>query len=483
MTRRPQIAVVAAAGILLPAICYARPDPLILTDPPNDAVTRRTDPVVPGGIIDARTGRPDLIQLAIGGWRPSTVNPATDPYTGAYVHSDSAEIFRLDVTFKGLLNPPGRLFNGPFNPFQFGYTPLLGFIEFDIDNDKDTGGELDGTATNRLLANVARFGARPQDSIGQRIATSAADYDFDFYSDPQFERSGEDFALVFCGCSNVTIVSQDGNNDGIFDPGETWVVRGRFFQRAAGYSDASSVFGGSAERLYDPLVNVRFQHSLSTGNTTVTLVFPLTMHGAALLTGQPEQAIDFDVSNHVSVVEAIHDLVVGASGPLFGPVWDLTNRWNGRNPNDFLDPSRWDVTALVGTSYAQPVPGAYFIWTDVGFGLPTGDVNGDGLVNGTDRAIVQSVIDSNHGPVQIDGFSQNFSLYDVTYDGFINSADVDFYGGTPCPADWDGVNGVTSSDFFAFIADFFAGNADFNRTGTTDSLDFFDFLMAFFAGC
>jgi hypothetical protein len=45
---------------------------------------------------------------------------------------------------------------------------------------------------------------------------------------------------------------------------------------------------------------------------------------------------------------------------------------------------------------------------------------------------------------------------------------------------------VTSQDFFAFVAAFFAGDADMNDDGVTDSRDFFDFLHCFFVlpgGC
>ena len=52
-----------------------------------------------------------------------------------------------------------------------------------------------------------------------------------------------------------------------------------------------------------------------------------------------------------------------------------------------------------------------------------------------------------------------------------------------CPADYDGDGTLNSDDFFAFLSDFFAGNADFNDDGLTNSADFFDFLSAFFAGC
>jgi hypothetical protein len=52
-----------------------------------------------------------------------------------------------------------------------------------------------------------------------------------------------------------------------------------------------------------------------------------------------------------------------------------------------------------------------------------------------------------------------------------------------CVADWDGSGVVNSQDFFAFLADFFAQDADVNADAVTDSADFFAFLAAFFAGC
>ncbi len=55
-----------------------------------------------------------------------------------------------------------------------------------------------------------------------------------------------------------------------------------------------------------------------------------------------------------------------------------------------------------------------------------------------------------------------------------------------CPCDWDGNVAMSSMDFFDFLKDFFAGDADFNFNGVTNSQDYFDFLGCFFAppsGC
>jgi hypothetical protein len=54
-----------------------------------------------------------------------------------------------------------------------------------------------------------------------------------------------------------------------------------------------------------------------------------------------------------------------------------------------------------------------------------------------------------------------------------------------CPADFTYDGAVDSRDFFAFLAEFFAGEegADINHSGAPDSQDFFDFLTAFFEGC
>jgi hypothetical protein len=66
------------------------------------------------------------------------------------------------------------------------------------------------------------------------------------------------------------------------------------------------------------------------------------------------------------------------------------------------------------------------------------------------------------------------------------SLDVAIAAPPACACDWDVSGGVSSQDFFTFITDFFAGNADFNDSGATNSQDLFDFLGCFFSrpeGC
>ncbi len=54
-----------------------------------------------------------------------------------------------------------------------------------------------------------------------------------------------------------------------------------------------------------------------------------------------------------------------------------------------------------------------------------------------------------------------------------------------CPADFNGVGGLSVQDVFDFLAAYFDGSptADFNASGTVTVQDIFDFLAAYFAGC
>jgi hypothetical protein len=467
------------------SLCTAQPTVRIWNDPVGDAVIRRTDLGNSGELLP-ETVLPDLVQVRLSGWHPT--DPSSDPYAGVVVPGNGADIFRLDVVFHGMFNPPGPLGLGgqPYDPFRFGPSPIYGFLEFDIDNCNDTGGELGGAATLRYLANAARFGGLPTGATSGRAARSGNDFDFDFYTDPQFERSGEDFALALCGCFPVSLISVDTH---------TWIVQSRYFQRAGGYRDASGVIGGSADHLYDPMVKLRFQQDPDPGTntTTITLVYPLTMHGAALLLGlQTDPPIDHIIDiggNPSSVVEALSDIIEGASENLEGPVWDLTHLWVNRNAADYLDPTAWNATAIFGTAYATPQANALYVWTDVGFSQTVGDVTGDGLADSADRNALIAYINAHDGDdgvidnsVSIPNFGANFSLYDINYDGVVDSHDLMIYP-PACASDWNNDGDVNSTDFFLFLFDFFNGNADFNHDGVVDSFDFFGFLNAFFHGC
>jgi hypothetical protein len=462
------------------AICTGQPIIRVFNDPVGDAVIRRTDNGN-SGALRPETILPDLTQLTLSGWSPA--DAFHDPYTGTVIPGNQADLLRLDVVFHGMFNPPGPLGLGgqPYNPFQFGNSPIYGFVELDVDNCKDTGGELGGAATLRYLANAARFGGLPSGAINTRAARSSADFDFDFYTDPQYERSGADYALVLCGCYPVSLISADNH---------TWVVQSRYFQRAGGYAGASGVSGGSAPFLYDPIVNLRFQQNPGNNTTTITLVYPLTMHGYALLAGLTvDPVIDYSVDNANSVVEALSDIIEGANGNLQGEAWDLTHLWANRDAADYLDPTQWGATAIFGTAYTEQQDGALYVWTDIGFSQTMGDFNGDGDADSSDRAAIVAYIAAHDGDdgvtdgaVQIPGFASNFNLYDLNYDGVIDNCDLLLYPAV-CAPDWNNDGEVNSTDFFQFLFDFFAGHGDFNHDGRVDSFDFFGFLNSFFHGC
>lgn len=482
---------IAAAGVLALTGAARSQNVVQWTDPSGDAVVRRTDtgnngPLNPSGVL------PDLVRVTLCGWQP--INAAADPYAGSCIAPAGAHLFRLQVVFKGLVNPPGTLGIGGqgFDPFRFGPSPVLGFLELDVDNDRDTGGELDPGARLRYLANVARFGRRPTGSIGERVAVSAKDYDPNFATSPQYERSGADFALVLCGCWNITIVSEGGNGNGQFDPGETWIVRGRFLQRSGGYQCASTAFGGSAPGLYDPWANLRFSHDPGTGETTLTMVAALTMTGASQLTGQPQQPINYSVFDHTSIVEGLQDVIDHANN-LTGPCFTLAERWRGRDPFNFLKVDDWRVRGLFGTSYSSQEDSLY-VWTDTGMNETPGDLDSDGIAGPLDRALVQQTIllldggpdDGDgvvNGSVQIVNFGINFNLHDVNGDGLINATDLGFYG--TCRPDCNGDGILNVADVGCFQTRFSQGHpyADFNGDGVVNLADVGAYMSAFGLGC
>jgi hypothetical protein len=477
-------AVISLCGVALS-------NPTVWLDPADDAVVRRTDP---GNNDPITTGNiPDLLLVSLVPWEP--YDPVTDPYTGQQVDPANSHMFKLDIVFKGLMNPPGPVDPAGFNhnPLEFGPNPIYGHINIDVDGD-DTGGVLDNAAYFvRYLANSARFGSLPGNPINARAAITGDDVDYDYDTPPQTERNGVDFTISMCGCSTLQIVEEGGDGDGIFDEGETWIISGRTFMREFGYKEACDSYFGSDDGLYDPFTETRFSHSTVTDMTTLTLVFPLDMTGAAMLTGEPEQPIDLDVSNHVSIVEALDDVIYGAGKVgLPYPVRDIIDGWRNRDPFDYLDVTQWNVTFLVGTAYTSPDVMAVFAWTDIGFDNAYGDVDGDGTVDSVDETIVVNTIYADdggpddedgevNGSVDLINFGPYFSLYDVNGDGYIDIGDEAVYGPL---ADMDGDGTVESQDFVMFLNAFVAGDlaADINRDGVVNSKDFSRYLNEFVAG-
>jgi hypothetical protein len=470
-------------------------------DSEHDAVIRRTDSCNCGPML-AGQNLPDVSSIGIAAWQSPTAS--TDPYSGSFTSHIGAHLVRIDVVLDGLINPPGPLgLNGlPYDPFQFGNNPLYGFIDFDIDGDKDTGGDFSsGEAAVHYLANVARFGGRPYGSLGARAATGSGDLFESWSHPPQVQLSGADWTLVFCGCFEAVPVYKNNPASPTFCPGSTWIMEGRFFQRTTAYKGASTMTGGSQPGLYDPIVRVRFRHSIDDDHTTVTLVYALDQTGAAQLTGTPPQSYNTSVSDHTSIAEGVSDLIDAAQLSHTPPLdvnslaYQVTNRWRGKSILSAVDVERWRPTFIVGTAYATPTDGLY-IWTDVGFANKRGDLNGDGVVNSLDRAIVASAIEENDGAVTdadgvMDGqvtlpiFGSNFSLYDIDGDGIIGPLDLAYFGTSLCAADFDASGALSVDDIFAFLNAWFSGSlsADFDGSGGLTVQDIFDYLSAWFAGC
>lgn len=411
-------------------------------DAQDDAVFRRVDAT--GGMplpMPSGVRAPELMSVTLEGWQP--VAPAVNPYVGSGADIVNPDFVRIEVVFRGHVNPPGPLgLSGqPFQPYRFGPNPVYGFIEIDVDADINTGGELVGTAEQRYLANVARFGGMPLAPRTNRAAKSGSDMDRVFSTPPFVERSGCDWVVALCGCFAMGRTAElAGNGDTVFELGESWLLRGRLFRRAGGYQAGSAAFGGSGFGLYDPLVEARFT-SIPGANptnpliaqTVIEIVYPLTMQGAALLSGDPEEPIDADVSNHTSIVESLVDLIDGAAPTLTDPTWTLQSRWSNRVAGDYLTPSAWSFTAIVGTAYPQPGPHLY-IWSDVGFDMTTGDMDASDALDSADQDVIGVTIATyDGGPEDADGetdgaytllnHAANFQVADLDGNGVVDGFD------------------------------------------------------------
>jgi hypothetical protein len=460
------------------------------SDPSGDATIRRTD-VGNDAPLPIDFEPIDLLHVSIRGWQTPT--PTSDPYNGTIVGGD-ADLLRLQVVIDGLVVPPGPLAidGSTYNPYLFGERPLFGFIELDVDGQKNSGGELMPLANQRYLANVGRFGMSPLGSISERIIRDAGDLDSNFFTLPEFERTGGEFTLALCGCLTPTIESQDGDMDSVFDEGETWIVRSRFFERFQALAPESGMFGGSSAGLFDPFVDLQFAHSMSENTTTVTLVFPITNTGAAQLAGAPTQSMDFSVFNHTSIEEALDDLI-GAADFTSGALEELTDPWRGRDYNDYARPASWGAHALIGTAPTAAQPSSFYVWTDTGFYETLGDLNDDDLADDADALLITNAVASDDGgPSDDDGlvngeiaiidFGRSFDIRDLDGNGIISGADASLIS---CAADLlpDGILDVF--DVFAFLDLFNASDpaADFEADGVLDVFDVFAFLNLFNQGC
>jgi len=434
------------------------------SDPVGDVQVRRTDPGADGPVGSDNHRFPDIVSQEIGRWQPA--DPAGDLFDGQWIMS--GQFVRFDIVFDGLINPPGTLGFSPepFEPFRFGPNPVYGLIEFDLDGDMDTGGELN-TAQLRYLGNAARWGGIPAlPRFADRVALDRSAFDGDVRTPPFVERSGEEFHIAFLGLgSQSTGIVRSDNTDMIFNRGEKWVLKGRFFHRAHGYEPFSFSCCQNPLGSYQPIVEIQFQHDVDGDRTTVSLVYPLTNAGSAAAQGTVTvQDPDGDASNQNSVLEALDDLVFSTvfapSDDRNDPRFVLIEKWATKAAIDYLNPRNWKVTAMLGGSYTIPDASAFVVWTDMTPNVVAGDFNGNGVVGLADVTLFDEFISTNDGNLGVDAtgaddgviaiidFGPNFSVFDVNYDGFVDTDDrpvvpVNFFA----PADFDEDGDVDQIDF------------------------------------
>jgi hypothetical protein len=484
-----------AVGVWLAACALAVPSaalgqPRVWHDPAGDAVARPTDPA---GQINPASTLPDVVLVILTGWEPD--DPAVDPYRGRVVPSKDADMFRLDIVFNGLVNPPGPLDIGGigYDPYRHGPSPVYGFLDIDVDGDPDTGGQTtSGDASRRYLANVGRFGKLPAGNLAERAAGWGWEVDGDFFTAPQYHRSGADFTVSFCGCWELRNIRRFGSGQPTFGGGDTWIVEGRFFQRVQGYIGASRAFNGSEPWRYDPWVDLRFSHDPAHDRTVVTLVEALTKEGAAKLRAEAPGPLNFNVEDQPCVEEAVWDVIQSRTlvPRPSGQTRVLAERWWDKSPSDALDLGRWRITGLFGTAYMTPPPsGAMYVWTDTGFGEVRGDFTGNGKAGPEDAMALREAVyrfdgtfrdadGSKNGVIVLGGFPENFSVFDLNGDGLVDGEDLWFYGHR---ADLDGDGKLTVFDLLVFTDLFMRRNpvADFDLNEKFDSFDFLAFLDAF----
>ncbi len=456
----------------------------VYEDPQFDAIARPTDPGL-GALFDPDAhSLIDLLEITIGRWNPS--NPDEDLFSGEYLQA--SKFVRIDLTFAGLVNPPGSTDAEHFSPFKYGSNPAYGFLEIDVDVDNSTGGEIDAPQL-RFLANIARFGGLPPNPVfDNRLALrGATDLDKDFDTMPFVERHGEEFHLALLGdqFSSNDIQEVTGNNDGVFEAGESWVLRGRWFHRAHGFEQYSFAYGGPHAGEYNPDCRLRFQHHPQTNTTVLTLIAALNNVGAAEMVGEPPQPRDHDTSNHASVLEGLYDLRDSAIAVALASGSDSEEAiilgWKDKTPNLHIRAEEWRITALFGTSYCEPEYD--FVWTDTFPNVIRGDVDRSGTADSYDVEAINSFIVNNDSSdssldssVVLSRFAADFSVYDLDQTGSVDANDLLFVseiGDCDLDGDVDLLDGAVWQACFGRIAgDVQCSLADLNGTGTVDLADF-----------
>ena len=470
----------------------ASPHEVTYVDGVGDATPRLTDPDADNPFDPDAHRLPDLWEMTIGTWAPDDAE--ADIFMGNY--AGGGKFFRLDLVLGGLVNPPGGANALGFEPFRYGDHPVFGFVEIDMDQDVETGGELDAPQY-RYLGNVVRFGGKPAvHDLLDRVALDASAFDGNFLTPPYVERHGEEFHLALLGGQFGTgdLEELAGNGDYVFDEGETWRIFAPLFHRAHGYEPFSLADGGGVPGEYAPVCTVEFSHDTDTDATTISLVFPLTNQGAAQMEGEAEEPNNADPTDQASVLEALTDLHDSAvfldQYPTGLPEEALITEWQNQDPEEHIDPLAWRITVLLGTSYTAFDPsGEYYVWTDVYPGVVRGDVNGDDEADPQDRQLIQQYIEDEDaedgvvdGRVELAGFATNFSVFDVNHNSTADDLDVSLV--SPL-GDLDDDVDIDLADVFSFqacfsgkdepYAPYACGLADLDADGDVDLEDWRQF--------
>lgn len=403
----------------------------------GDAAIRRIDFGADAPTGSESSNIPDIVSYQLGAWQPA--NPATSLYGGMW--SNGGQFVRFDLVLNGLVNPPGPInqVSPTYDPFYYGPSPLIGFVEFNIDQDVNTGGELDFPEF-RYLANLGRFGGIVDHADWRdRAAVCGTDIDQDFMTAPFVDRSGEEFHIAFSGDTVLAVTRRIGDDDDTFEPGEAWSVTANWLHRAHSFERFSSA---GNDGIYEPQAEFLFQHAIEIDQTIITMIFPLTNAAAAdalELSTESNNGVD---SDQASIQEGLSNLTQSVMAVPIGdptrlePEFQAIRPWENQSAAAFLDPASWEVNIIVGMPYTtMDAFGALYAPTDVMPSPIVGDFDGDGIVKQADVQAFDSFLEDMDGLVGVDadlsidgavtlvGFGPNFCVYDINYDGVIDTQD------------------------------------------------------------